>query len=462
MGATAAALSEQSLLEQAVAAAGGPGPFLTIWQAMPAEDRKRFGYDWRNIARPKQLPPPGDWSTWVVRAGRGFGKTRTGAEFVRQEVEAGRAGRVALIARIASDTRDVMVEGESGILAISPPWFRPKYEPSKRRLTWPNGAVATTFSAEEPDVLRGPQHDLGWLDELAAWALLQESWDNYQLGLRLGASPRTVVTTTPRGLKFLKDLEKDPTTVVTRGSTYENTTNLAPVFLRRILTMYEGTRLGRQEIAAEILDDNPAALWKLKPIDDNRRAAPQLLRVGFAIDPAISAKADSDETGIVAAGVGMCSCKGTPELHGFVLDDVSGIFTPAGWAKVAIALHATIEGDVVVAEVNQGGDLVLANLQANGGGNLPFKAIHATRGKMLRAEPVAALYEQGKVHHVRPFPKLEDQMTQWNPLEDAKSPDRVDALVYILTELMIGPAPAAPYTSPPTPIAPRRRSGITG
>lgn len=384
-------------------------------------------YDWRTWARPNQLPPEGDWRIWLLLAGRGFGKTRTGAEWVRAEVESGRRGRIALVAPTAADGRDVMVEGESGILAISPPWFRPLYEPSKRRLTWPNGAIATVYSADEPDRLRGPQHDGAWADELAAWQY-PEAWDMLMFGLRLGQDPRAVVTTTPKPVRLIKELLADKTVAVTRGSTYENAANLAPAFLRQIVAKYEGSRLGRQELYAEILEDVEGALWQRQRIDELRVArAPELLRVVVAVDPSASDDDTSDEAGIIVAGV-------SRDGHGYVLADLSGRLSPDGWARRAVHAYKEWLADRIVAEVNNGGDMVEHTIRTVDPG-VPIKKLHASRGKFTRAEPVAALYEQGKVHHVGYFPALEDQMCTWTPGQP--SPDRMDAMVWALTELMI-------------------------
>jgi len=355
------------------------------------------------------------------------------------------------VAPTAGDARDVMVEGESGLVAVSAAdGFPVDYEPSKRRLTWPNGAVATLFSAEEPDRLRGPQHDGAWCDELASWKNPEDPWDMLQFGLRLGARPRVVVTTPPRPIPLVRKLGADPRTVITRGKTFDNSDNLAPSFLKTIREKYEGTRLGRQELDAEILDDNPGALWKLKQIEDLRvKHLPEVLKkIGVGVDPAVSSNPTSDETGIITAGIGPCTCKGgeEPELHGFVFRDDSGIYTPDGWAKAVAKAYHLSDADVVVPETNNGGDLVVSNLLTLGDTDLRiFKnangryGVHASRGKQTRAEPIAGLYEQGKVHHVGAFPQLEDQMTQWNPLTDGDSPDRVDALVWVLTCLMIKP-----------------------
>jgi phage terminase large subunit-like protein len=384
-------------------------------------------YDWAFMARPKQLPPDGLWSVWMILAGRGFGKTRTGAETVRAWIESGTCKRVALVARTAADVRDVMVEGESGLLAICPPWFKPTYEPSKRRLTWPNGAIATTYSGDKPDQLRGPQHDGAWCDELAAWRY-PDAWDQLQFGLRLGNHPRVVVTTTPRPIKIVREILAEPTTIVTRGSTYENAANLAPPALARLKAKYENTRLGQQELFAVLLEDNPFALWKRADIDNHRVTQfPELKRVVVAIDPAATANEDSDETGIVIGGVGK-------DGHGYILDDMTLSASPDKWAKEAVTAYHKYKADRIVAEVNNGGDMVELTIRTVDK-DAAYKSVRASRGKQTRAEPVAALYEQGKVHHVGMFAELEDQMCQWMPGED--SPDRMDALVWLLTELML-------------------------
>jgi predicted phage terminase large subunit-like protein len=375
------------------------------------------------------LPPGGDWRVWLLLAGRGFGKTRTLTEWVRDEAESGRRGRLALVAPTVADVRDVLVEGESGILAVSAPGFRPTYEPSKRRLTWPNGALATTYSADEPDRLRGPQHDGAACDEIAAWRY-PETWDMLQFGLRLGADPRAVVATTPRPVRLVRELLAAPTTVVTRGTTHENAQNLAPAFLEQIVARYGGTRLGRQEIDAELLDDTPGALWTRKAIDDLRVAAhPDLARVVVAVDPAVTSGEDADQTGIVVAGLGV-------DGHGYVLGDLTCRLSPDGWARRAVNAYHAHRADRLVAEVNNGGELVEATVRTVDR-NVSYKAVHASRGKRTRAEPVAALYEQGKVHHVGALPDLEDQMCGYVPDAYDGSPDRVDALVWALTELVL-------------------------
>jgi phage terminase large subunit-like protein len=379
------------------------------------EKLKKLDYAWWFNAREKQEIPPGLWRIWLILAGRGFGKTRTGAETVREQVEKGNAKRIALVAPTASDARDVMIEGESGIMNICPDWNRPTYEPSKRRLTWPNGAIATAYSADEPERLRGPQHDFAWCDELAAWRY-PEAWDMLQFGLRLGDDPRAIVTTTPKPTAMVKDLIKNPNTHVTKGSTYENRGNLAEAFFEAIIGKYEGTRLGRQELNAEILDDNPDALWQRKDIDDYRVSKmPDLVRVVVGVDPAATSSSGSDDTGIVVAGI-------DKNRHGYVLGDYTCHVSPKQWAIEAIAAFNKHNADRVVGETNNGGEMVEHTLRTVDPG-IPYKAVHASRGKQTRAEPISSYYEQGRIHHVGSFPALEDQMCDWIPGE-GKSPDR--------------------------------------
>ncbi|SHG79427.1 Large terminase phage packaging protein [Kaistia soli DSM 19436] len=422
---------------------------LAVIQGLSNEQAEAILVDWRLWARPQQVAPPGDWQTWLVLAGRGFGKTRTGAEWVREKVLAG-CGRVALIAPTASDARDVMVEGESGLLSVCwrgdrtidrKPIGRPIYEPSKRRLTWANGAVATLFSAEEPERLRGPQHEAMWCDELAAWKYLRETWDMAMFGLRLGDAPQVTITTTPKPLRILREIMKSTGTVITRGSTFDNRANLAPVFLDKIVSKYEGTRLGRQELEAEIMEEAEGALWSRAMVEAARflKPLPEMKRVVVAVDPAVTDKEDSAETGIVAAGLGT-------DDRGYVLADRSGRRSPGDWAKKAIELFRDLGADRIVAEGNQGGDLV-AHAIRTVDPRVPVTIVHASRGKAARAEPVAALYEQGKVTHWKPLPDLEDQMVNWEPLSGMPSPDRLDALVWALTELMLKPAAPAPVVS---------------
>ena len=426
----------QSLAEQAMAM---PADQRLAWvESLDPQTAEALAYDWDYWARPEQLPPPGDWVSWLIQAGRGWGKTRVGAEWVRAEVEAGQRGRFALVARTAADTRDVMVEGSSGLLSVCPPWNRPKYEPSKRRVTWANGALATLYSADEPDLLRGPQHDGAWVDELASWRF-PDAWDQLQFGLRLGTQPQVVVTTTPRPTKLIRELAASPTTRTTRGRSVENKANLAAAFFTHIVNKYQGTRLGRQELEGEILDDNPNALWKRADIEKGRlRKAPQLLRIVIPIDPAVTSTEDSDETGIVPVGVDEQS----PE-HYYVLEDRSLLASPDEWATAAVQAYLFWEADRIIGEANNGGDMIESTVRhvvidgRPAGRNVPFEKVTASRGKAIRAEPVAALYEQGRVHHVGFFPELEDQLCEFDPLDpNQKSPDRMDSLVWGITALM--------------------------
>lgn len=408
-----------------------------IVDSLTAQQAHALLYDWRSWARGTQIAPEPGWFVWLLLAGRGFGKTRCGAEFVREEVEAHRARRVALVAPTAADARDTMIEGDSGLLAIFPPHQRPTYEPSKRRLTFHNGATAIAYSADEPDRLRGANQDLAWADELAAWRY-PDAWDMLIFGLRIGQHPRAVVTTTPRPVALIKNLLGRPDVHVTRGSTFDNRANLAPAFLAEVSARYEGTRLGRQELHAELLDDVEEALWDRTTLDANRvRKHPPLARVVVAIDPAASA--EGAETGIVVAGV-------DDRGHGYIIDDSTTRGTPHEWATSAITAFHRTNADRIIAESNQGGDMVSHTLRTIDA-NIPLRLVHASRGKRTRAEPVAALYEQGRVSHVGAFNELEDQLCSWRP-GVGPSPDRLDALVWALTELMIDGRRHAPAVLP--------------
>lgn len=391
------------------------------------EELAALEYDWTGFwARPNQLPPPGTWKVWLILAGRGFGKSRTGAEQVIGWAKTPKR-RIALVAETAADARDVMVEGESGILACAPPWCQPKYEPSKRRLTWPNGTLATTYSGDAPEQLRGPQHHYAWCDEVAKWKYAQDSWDNFELGLRLGDHPQAVATTTPRPIPLLRHLLADPGTVVTRGSTYDNTVNLAASFKARILAKYEGTRLGRQELHAELLEDTPGALWTRKLLEDTRvRTTPALKRIVIGLDP-------GGEAGIIVAGVG-------EDGHGYVLEDLSLSGSPATWAGQAITGYYKYKANAIIAETNHGGEMVITTI-ATQDAKVATKKVWASQGKYARAEPVSALYEKGLVHHVGMFATLEDQMCNWVPGEGLPSPNELDGCVWALTDLLLGDEP---------------------
>ena len=395
-------------------------------------------YEWAFWRRVNQAPPAGDWRFWLLLAGRGFGKTRTAAEFIRDRVERGLTRRIALVAKTPADARDVMVNGPGGLLTISPPWMKPVYEPSLRRITWPNGAFAIISSSNEPDQLRGPEHDLAWGDEPAAWAYAEETFSNLDLGLRAippgGGHAQAVLSTTPRPIKLIKTLLTDPFCAVTRGSSYENEANLDPKFFGRLLSTYEGTRLGRQELRAEMLDDAEGALWTQALIDQHRtKDYPAMRRLVVAVDPAMTSGPEADETGIVVFGTD----GGTPEgAEGFVLEDVSGRMSPKGWASAAIDAYRRWEADAIVAEVNNGGDLVESNIHAIDP-TVVVRKVRASRGKKVRAEPVSTLYERGRIHHVGGFPQLEDQMTSFTGAAGEDSPDRMDALVWAAAATML-------------------------
>lgn len=423
----------------------------------PAEQRRLLRgvnadeliYDWGFWGRPEQQEPVGDWSVWLVLAGRGFGKTRCGAEWVNKLAKEQKGIRIALVARTAADARDTMVKGESGILTISPDWFRPKYEPSKRLLTWPNGSIATIYTADEPDLLRGPQHHAAWCDELATWRRL-EAWDNLEMGLRLGANPRTIITTTPRPKQIIRDIMKDAATHLTTGSMFDNSGNLPEKFIKRMENKYEGTRLGRQELYAEVLDDVIGAMWTHNSIEELRlpellddQHAPEgveIVRQMVSIDPAVTSDDNSNETGIVAGFSGYI--EGDDRLHAFITHDISSVCAPNQWARKACNLYHALQADRIVAEVNNGGDLVETVIK-NISGDAAYMAVRATKDKKRRAEPIAALYEQGRVHHLGVFPQLEDQMCLFNPHTYEGSPDRLDAMVWLVTGLILD-APEVP------------------
>lgn len=426
-------------------------------QSLTEAEANELLRDWRFTARPEQIAPEGDWQVWAYVAGRGAGKTRSGAEWVREKVKAG-SSRIALIAPTAADARDVMIEGESGLLAVC--WDgdrdhkgravgRPLYEPSKRRLTWANGSSATAFSADEPDRLRGPQFDAGWCDEVAAWTYAQEAWDMFMFGLRLGDHPQAMVTTTPRPIPLVRQIVGSPNNVVTRGSTYANRANLAASYLDKIVTRYEGTRLGRQELMGEILDDVPGALWTRDMLDGAKLNGPlpEMRRVVVAVDPSGTAGEDDDgdSVGIVVAG------KGVDGLA-YVLADRTCKLSPDGWGRRAVAAFEEFKANMIVAERNFGGAMVEHVIRTVRRG-VPYREVVASRGKAVRAEPVAALYEQGRVRHVAGLGGLEDQMVLMTGdgfLGDG-SPDRLDALVWALTELDMRAPPAAVVAGPGKP-----------
>lgn len=394
-----------------------------------------------------QLPPEGDWTTWVILGGRGAGKTRAGAEWIRARVEGARPGdpgdcaRIALVAETLDQARDVMVFGESGILRCSPPDRRPEWQATRRRLLWPNGAEARIFSASDPESLRGPQFDCAWSDELAKWPKGQATWDMLQFGIRLGERPRQLVTTTPRNNALLRALLADAETAVTHAPTEANRMHLAKSFLETVTRRYAGSRLGRQELEGAMLSDVEGALWTWDMLEAARvPRALDLGRIVVAVDPPVSAGEDADECGIIVAGVQRTGSPGDWVAEVIHDGSVRGL-TPTGWAERAVELFHRFGADRLVAEVNQGGDLVQTVIRQVAP-LVPFRAVRASKGKAARAEPVAALYEQGRICHRGAFPALEDQMTAMSVagFTGRGSPDRVDALVWAMTELMIDPA----------------------
>nr|WP_240511377.1 terminase family protein [Novosphingobium panipatense] len=403
--------------------------------------QREWRWDWRLWARPSQIAPEGDWRVWLVMAGRGFGKTRCGAEWVNEIAESRPDARIALVAAHLGEARAVMVEGESGLLSVGAPWRRPVFEPSLRRLTWPNGAQAMLYSAAEPESLRGPQHSHAWCDEVAKWdnasARAVAAWDNLLMGLRLGRDPRVVATTTPRSVPLVMRLlseSENGEVAVTRGSTFDNAVNLPRRFLDAMRTTFSRSLLGRQEIDGEMIADIEGALWNRTLLEDCREhGAPTCARVVVGVDP--PASAGGDACGIVVVGVG------TDGMAHVMADASVEKAGPERWARTVAGTAEAWQADRVVAEANQGGAMVASVLRA-ARLSLPLRLVHASRGKVARAEPVAALYEAGRVRHAGMFPRLEDEMcgliaggAYQGP---GRSPDRADALVWALTELMLG------------------------
>ena len=402
-------------------------------------------YDWDGIwARDGQLIPPGDWFFWLKMTGRGYGKTRIGAEFI---IEGSRnpKWRMALVAATYSDVRDIMIEGESGILECSPPSWRPKYVTSKRRLEWPNGAIATAFAGEEPERLRGPQHHRAWVEELAAWRQIKrraKAISNLKLGLRLGQDPRGYISTTPKPIKILRELVADKRTIVTGGHTRENIANLAPTFVENVIEAYEGTTLGDQELAGKLMDESPGALWKRVWFDRDRvTALPDCDLMAVALDPNVSNKdgeSEPDEAGIIWGG----RQRRGRDTHYFVGGDVTTDEGPDEWPELAIECYDENDLNNLVYEKNQGGELVAKTLrtawkESGRKQQLPIEAVHASKGKRVRAEPIVQLYKQRKVHHMPGLGDLEDQLCSWVPGE-GESPGRLDALVWLITFLESG------------------------
>jgi len=384
-----------------------------------------------HYARDEQLPPSGDWFVWFLRSGRGYGKTRTGSETVIHWVQQGYT-RIALVGQTKADVRDTMIElGESSITQVAPLHnIVVEYEPSKRRVIFPGyEAVAISYSGDEPGQLRGPQHEKAWVDELAKFKYPEQTWSNLLFGLRIGHNPQVVITTTPRPIKIIKELIAKPTTVDVRRPTHDNIHNLSPVYIREVIKPVEGTRLGRQEVGGEILDDDPRALWKRDDIENNRALThPELFRVGVAMDP--SGTSTGDECGVVGGGVANIG----DDTHLYVLEDATVQGSPKAQARAAITLYHKLKADCIVAEVNNGGEwipTVIHDIDET----VNVKVVHASRGKKTRAEPISAVYEQNRGHHVGTFADLEDELCQWVPGE-SDSPNRLDALVWLATELI--------------------------
>lgn len=412
-----------------------------LFSSLSDIDCEALLHDWKFWARENQLPPVGDWFCWLVMAGRGFGKTRMGVEWLRSRIEGtspltapkGAPERIALVADSFLDGVQTMVEGESGLMACSPQAFRPKFEVSKKRLVWPNGIQAFLYSSEAPDQLRGPQHGLAWSDEVGKWNHGEETWDNLLFGLRLGDCPQVMVTTTPRNVPLLRRLAADDKVVITRGATYDNSVNLPDAFLDEIRQRYEGTRIGRQELYGELLTDLEGTLWNRDMLEECRtRGLPGLCRIVVAVDPPVTSGPEADQCGIIVAG------RDTAGMAYVISDETIQGAGPLDWASRAIRAYHEFNADRLVAEVNNGGDLV-ETLIRQIDGEVSYLAVRASRGKAIRAEPVAALYEQGRVLHAGLFPELEEEMCSFSQTEarKGKSPDRVDALVWAISDLLL-------------------------
>ncbi|MEN8236030.1 MAG: terminase family protein [Pseudomonadota bacterium] len=414
-------------------------PKSSLWQqayelACAERDRRRKlsqKYDWSKHARSNQLPPPGKWHTWLILAGRGFGKTRTGAETIRQWVQQGTAKRIALLGHTQADVRSVMIEGESGLLSVFPENKQPKYSPATGKVLWSNGATASSYSSDAYEHLRGPQFDAAWVDELAKFTYAQEAWDQLCLTLRIGLQPRAIVTTTPRPIPLLFQLVKSPSVAITRGSTFDNQDNLSPRFLEHVRENFSGTRLGNQELLGELHAMQDNTLWHPKMFACHRVAtATELTRILVAIDPAASNSESSNETGIIVAGEGV-------DRRGYVLEDLSGRMSPTQWGTVAIDAYRRHQAEQIIAEVNNGGNMVTQVLKTIDAA-VDVKSVYAQHSKTTRAEPIAALYEQGRISHVGSFTTLEEQLCNYQPGKKNCASDRMDALVWALTELFFG------------------------
>ena len=450
-----------SLLQRAIDNVG----WETVYSELSEEQQKALKYKWSAWARPEQIPDPA-YTGWLYLAGRGSGKTRSGAEWVLERKREGYR-RGAFVARTAADVRDTLVEGEAGILEVAPPWDRPLYEPSKRSLHWleqvksfkgkptkvtKKSCKITTFSGDEPDQMRGPSHDFAWADEVASWKYMADAWAMLMFGLRLytptGLEPKFCITTTPRPMPLIKELMKDSSVFVSTGTTYDNRSNLAKSFFEQIIKRYEGTRLGRQELLAQILDDNPNALFTREDLDKarikNREDVPELTRIYVGVDPAVTSGEESNDTGIVVVGQDEID-------HYYVIGDYTCHKKPMGWATEVMKAYCWEEADMVIGEVNNGGDLietVIRNVPKQedigidiDGQQVPYQEVRATRGKVVRAEPAGAICEQGRLHMVGSWPELEDELVQYDPESSEDSPDRYDAMVWAVISIMKQPMP---------------------
>ena len=409
-----------------------------VLESLTGAEAALLKYQWKFWARPAQIAPPTDWGVWMLMTGRGFGKTRAGAEWIIEQAKTP-GTRMALVGRIPADARDVMIGGESGIIPCSSPDFRPRYVGSGRCVRWPNGSEALIFSSESPDDLRGPNFHCAWVDELAKYRNAKYVWDMLAMGVRLPPNPRIVVTTTPRPIPIIKMLVDEDSTHVTTGTSYDNRANLSPKFFERLIKRYEGTYLGQQELEGLLLSDRPGAMWDRATLERNRvTTAPDMVRIVVAVDPPGTSSEETAEAGIVVVGR-------SSDGVGYLLADGSMHGTPHEWGTAAVRLHDEFKADGIVAESNQGGDMVgftirecAKTLHRDGerlGASIHYIPVHASRGKWTRAEPIAALYSQNRVRHVGMFAELEDQLASWVPGE--KSPDRLDALVWGLTSILL-------------------------
>ncbi len=414
-------------------------------QALNIDEQALVDNAWPLIARREQLPPPGDWSVWINLAGRGAGKTRSGSEWIIENHRSGRMTNTALIGATVGDVRKYMIDGNSGIVKTAPDDFKPIHNPSLRKVVWPNGTESHTYSAEDPERLRGPNHDGAWADELAAWQYLEETWDMLEYTLRVSENPRVYVSTTPKPRLVLRRLIEEADTVLTRGSTFDNWKNLSPKFQRRMREKFVGTRLGRQELYAELLDEAEGALFERDLIDKARiteAQCPEIVRSVVSIDPAATDTELASETGIIVSGIDE-----QPIPHGYVLEDLSGRYSPEQWARKAILAYEGHEANGIIAERNNGGDMVKYTIETTAktmfsnqeirSPNVPVRVVFASKGKFARAEPISAMAEQGRIHHVGNFSALEDQQCTWEPDSKFRSPDRLDAFVWGFTDLML-------------------------